>query len=329
LLEDEKNEKTFILKITNNKEWIYYFFKKYPVCYFLISNFIEKQINYLKEIIYHLEKDNKQLFNVFDIKGKITCIELAKGDLHRDNRSVCKIYFEKGTIFYKPRGFKIDRLINEVLLKVDTILKIPKFIDKSTYGYCENILNNEEIINKDSSKTLNYFFELGKVIRIINDLQIEDIINDNIIHSNGYLYLIDIESVFVPKVVYKSNLHGFFNLLEMHSPLSTGTIPNRQGVFEYSNSIILPSKISSDGKIKKIKNQDFFNQNFDRTESDTHLPTFYSIDSTLHFEKYCEILKKGYSKNQLSNLNINSIINEINKFEVRVIFRETVKYFQL
>jgi len=331
LLKDEnKNHTDFINIITNSLDWIVYLFKKYPTAYFLISDFIENQIKYIKTIGENLNKDELLLKNDFGAIGSVVMIEIAKGDLHNNNRSVCKVVFEEGEVYYKPRSYRIDQIIKNILDNSNTILDIPFFKDMGEYGYSESIRGrNVDSISNDEL-TSNYFFEIGKALRLIQDLQFEDIINDNVIYSNNKLYLIDLESVLVPKKVYSDNYSEKITLNEMHSPLSTGCLPTRQGVNEYCNSIFLPSKVDLGGTIRELSGKQFFQHTFKKSDFDIHLPEYYTISSKEHFSECCKMLKKGFLINVLQDVeSLELINNEINTLETRIIFRETVRYFQL
>lgn len=329
LEEKDRNHEGFVNLVTNDKDWIYYFFKKYPVSYFLVSSFIEHQLTYVSEVATHLNADELSLKKQFEVKGKITTFELAKGDLHKQNRSVCKIHFTHEAVFYKPRSFAIDQLIKGILENSDTLLKIPNFLERAQYGYSENIQNVPNDTGASSTRTTAYFFELGKAMRLINDLQFEDIINDNVIYANGYLYLIDVESVMVPKIVWNTNHLAEVTMEEMHSPLSTGALPARQGAMEYCNSIALPSKIDAHGKLRELEGKNFFEHTFTRSIQDIHLPHFYSIASAEHYQKCCMEAEQGYGTVQHQYDGLPELIEQVDASETRVIFRETVKYFQL
>ena len=251
LLENSKNpEQNFICTITNNEEWINYFFSKYPITFYLISNFLEKQFVYVKNFLVNIISDYNELASTFSLKGDLLEVHIAQGDLHDKNKSVSKLIFDEGIIFYKPRSYEPEILLNSILKEYNLVIKIPKFLCKKTYGYSEFIINTDKE-EQSFEKTVNYFYEIGRAIKLFTAFQFEDIINENVIYANGFLYLIDIECVFVPKLFSDQNrLKELSNVLSL-SPLGTAAIPYKQSTTEYEYSILLPSRKTS----KIIKNE--------------------------------------------------------------------------
>lgn len=322
LKNSEDFDRDFICEVSNNEEWIYYFFEKYPLTFFLISNFLEKQFIYAQSVLENVIKDHKQLQSEFLIQGTLNEIHIAQGDLHNKNKSVCKLFFENGIIYYKPRSFEPEILVNSIINKNDLIIRIPKFLDKKEYGYSENIINRcqEE---KSFKRTTDYFYEIGRALKMFTRFQFEDIINENVIYSNGFLYLIDLECVFIPKIFSLENrLIDHSKILSL-SPIGTAAIPYKQGIYEYPYSILLPSRKTVNNNSKTKLNSNTFI--FERDENDSHLPEYYFINDKYEYVICVNKLIQGYSHPIIED-NINE---EIENTPTRLIVRETMKYFEL
>jgi lantibiotic modifying enzyme len=85
-----------------------YILLKYP----LILKDADRIINNWKknnfELLSRVNKDYEILKESFNVKGKITHIDFAKGDSHLDGKTVCLLSFEENKIIYKPRNLKVE-----------------------------------------------------------------------------------------------------------------------------------------------------------------------------------------------------------------------------
>ncbi|AEA42273.1 DUF4135 domain-containing protein [Fluviicola taffensis] len=321
---DEADTHYQFVELTNDSEWIRYFFQKYPVLETLINHFIETQLLFCNTLLERITNDIKELQGFFQFSGKLENIELYKGDLHCGNKSVCKLIFTDRNIYYKPRNFRNDQILMQLLENEDLILKIPPFIEKGDYGYSKDIFNSQNDV-PSHKKTEDYFYQLGKVIKFITCNQLEDIIGENLIYSNGNLFLIDSESIFMPKIIDENNrFHQQSKLLEL-SVAGTSSIPSKIGLFEYDYSFILPSKRS---KSRNINNdQELFNFIFKKEVIDTYLPDFYLIENSEGYIACIYHLISGYKDYQVETKT--DTINQIDQNMTRIIVRDTARYAQL
>jgi lantibiotic modifying enzyme len=321
---DETDIHYRFIELTNDFEWIQYFFQKYPVLEASINSFIETQMIFCDTLLKCITNDIIELREHFEFSGLLENIELYKGDLHCGNKSVCKLIFTDRNIYYKPRSFRNDQILMQLLQNEDLILKVPPFIEKNDYGYCKDIFNSQHD-GLSQKKTEDYFYQLGKVIKFVTCNQLEDIIGENLVYSNGSLFLIDSESIFMPKIIDENNRFYKQSKLFELSVIGTSSIPSKIGIFEYDYSFVLPSKRS---KSRNIKNdQELFNFIFKKEAIDTYLPDFYLIENEDEYITCIRRLIFGYKDYEVK-IQLEAI-NQVDQNMTRIIVRDTSRYAQL
>ena len=322
----------FVIEITNNCDWIEYYFEKYPVLYFIVSNFIENQFSYIDCIINNTIKDINILKKIFNITRPITSIEILKGDMHNINKSTTLVQFDDKKILYKPRLLDIEEIVTALIQKFDiNYFGVPKSLSLINYGYQEYI-PNENSTKRTKYKTSKYFKQSGKIAAFLQSLNIEDISYDNIIYNN-IPYIIDLECSFQSKI---KKINDVSEIHFTNTVISTCYINTTFGLKEYNKSPLYPS---NDGR-KKIPHtlkglvSDNNISNFVKlNNSDKHLPPFYlRAQSDLDIEYYNNEFLKGLKKfTKKSNLNalkeiIQNLKHQIIKSTPRIILKDTQVY---
>lgn len=110
----KENLLSFIMYI-ENEGYINFLFKDYPVLENILFITIKDIINLMNEIYTNYQADKCELNDLFNQNfGSITDIQLEVGDRH-NNKSVAKVKFTTGELFYKPKNLLTDQLFNEYL----------------------------------------------------------------------------------------------------------------------------------------------------------------------------------------------------------------------
>ena len=207
LIGNDKRERfLYFNNFLNNDKYILNLFYKYPVLFNILREKTLSYVSFIIEALKNIEKDCDEIkdkLNVDMLEESLIDIYTGAGDEHNDGKSVIILVFENNKkILYKPRNLKLDYNFNELLkwlsnkgLTLD--LKDIKVIDKGNYGYVEFVNNSscdsEELIKK-------YYIRSGYLLSLIYSLNGSDIHYENIIANGEYPIIIDLETLFNPKV---------------------------------------------------------------------------------------------------------------------------------
>ena len=190
----------------NNDKYILNLFYKYPVLFNILRKKTLSYVNFIIEALKRIEKDYDEIkdkLNIDILNESLININTGAGDEHNDGKSVIILEFENNKkILYKPRSLKLDYNFNELLKWLNTKgltleLKDIKIIDKDNYGYVEFVnnssCNSEELIKK-------YYIRSGYLLSLIYSLNGSDIHYENIIANGENPIIIDLETLFNPKI---------------------------------------------------------------------------------------------------------------------------------
>ena len=203
---DKRERFLYFNNFLNNDKYILNLFYKYPVLFNILRKKTLSYVNFIIEALKRIEKDYDEIkdkLNIDILNESLININTGAGDEHNDGKSVIILEFENNKkILYKPRNLKLDYNFNELLKWLNTKgltleLKDIKIIDKDNYGYVEFVNNSscdsEELIKK-------YYIRSGYLLSLIYSLNGSDIHYENIIANGENPIIIDLETLFNPKI---------------------------------------------------------------------------------------------------------------------------------
>ncbi len=210
----------------------------YPELFQLIEQRIRTHVLYIEEIIHHVALDLKSIESLMPISEqksllKIKDIKIGSGDTHSDGKSVAKLEFNHGEIYYKPRSGELDISFFDFLDNLYTYdkkfeFKRIKIISRDTYSYFEKI---DHILVKDSEDMKQYYEKLGYILCIMYTLNGTDFHSENIIAHGKDPVLVDLESLFHSNIFLNENLYdyGFLEIIKSSDPtvLDIGILPKK------------------------------------------------------------------------------------------------------
>lgn len=271
--------KNFIL-LTTNKEWLEYFFEKYPIIQKRIEKFINQAIDYFDYFFNKIIADYSSFNLHFGIKGKIKDVKLFLGDLHNGNKYVFRIDFLASTsLFFKPRNFLNELFFEKVVdfyNQLDTVdFILPKSLSTDDYcwvsqlEYKNNFLTNLEIDE--------FYFNQGKLLFIFHLLGTVDIIPDNLIISNNRPGYFDLECLIArPKYLVKESVAYMYE----ESVMKIGMLPDWMMNNNFERDILSSTFFELNSQTIKSKSWKKNKSNFEYVDSfelfseeeDKHLP---------------------------------------------------------
>jgi lantibiotic modifying enzyme len=320
--------KKFIIDVTNSREWINYFYEKYPVLIKIVSTFIEEQLKFLIEIIKNVANDLLKLESTFkSTYKKLKLIELLKGDPHNSGKSVSFLVFDDDKkLVYKPRKMEHEVNISKTLLANNLQANFPISLCKKDYGYTEFIERSSTKSEISLENSGLYFYKMGINTKVLNTFQIEDIISDNVIWNGDNPSIIDIECFQIPPISIETGFREIFRYYDL-SPVQTGMISNKFGKKEYNMSLLFENNHYQIDLPRYLKNLISELNEIEILErlngkKNQHLPVNYVFDKE-YLTYYLEQFIEGYQ-----SVNSFSLI-ERKDVKTRIILRETQTYFDI
>lgn len=297
----------FIKNITNDNDWIEYFFDKYPVLIDLFDKTVEFSLLFSKEILDRLSNDADILEKSFDIKlSELKSLEIFIGDKHNCNRGVLKLIFENKSIYYKPRSLDCEYRMNHLtgFLQSKGLKKslyIPKIISRSDYGWMESV-NYEELEKFDDVN--DFYFNQGINLALFYAFSVSDLISDNLIVKGSMPCYFDLECVFQPDLNDNPNFRIYEKVSKsskfiFNSVLKTNLLPQYSFItndfqgFSNSGLSLVSSKIPT--MVTKEKDGRFIRaqEEIEFETLNTHIPSFNN--EKINPTPYVDIIINGFS----------------------------------
>lgn len=194
-----KNLEEYV-EITNNPEYIEYFFEKFSVLNDNLLYFIDNIIENTLKVIQEYFADKKQIHSFFKVSGVLNDIILNRGDKHNEGKSVSIFKFNCGSsVVHKPRNLSNEKLFENLansLIKWGMNLEIftPKLLTLEDHGWMEFVEKKEPSkINRHK-----YYYNLGVSFSVFHILGTSDLIGDNFICYGEKPCFFDLECLFSP-----------------------------------------------------------------------------------------------------------------------------------
>ncbi|MCD8412516.1 type 2 lanthipeptide synthetase LanM [Tenacibaculum finnmarkense] len=200
-------------KRLNNKNYINYFYNKYPLLYRLIEEETQSFTIYIKEILTNLINDWSYIAKIVKIDS-LENISLGLGDKH-NGRSVSILKFSNGSrIVYKPHSLDNDCSYSVFMNKlfnnnIKYHIEFPKVVSRINYGWQEYI---EHTKTNDNSFLKEYYYKIGVHLCTLYFLNGSDIHYDNNISKSKNPFFTDLETLLGP---YQGNLVFNSNVLRV------------------------------------------------------------------------------------------------------------------
>lgn len=331
----------FLLINTNEKEWINYYFIKYPALQEVIKRRVDNSIAFYVQFQKHFKKDIGRLQDLFSIKDtELINIELQKGDSHNNGQSVILLKFKTKDIYYKPRKLDNEEFIFSFVGKLNALglsksLEIPRSISGVDRGWMEGVRY------EDTSNPCRFYENQGINLCIFYFINGKDLISDNIIVSKEFPNYFDLECIFQStlnfneQTPYEMSTDAYEFLTT--SVLSSNLLPedsfyteNYQGIsisgLSYVNGAIPLYTFENKGsKINRIlKNVQIKNKNH-------HLPQ-HEISVVEKTENIIKGFKYAYdffinNKHEISK-EIREVLED-KKLKTRILYRPTQIYSKI
>ncbi|TCP70220.1 type 2 lanthipeptide synthetase LanM family protein [Baia soyae] len=329
------NQQLIERKVTRN------ILQKYTVLSFLLYIKIHSKLEYLSEVIMHLEEDASLIKKHFKISfSEVANIEMSSGDSHNGGKSVLIVVTDEGKIVYKPHTLSPDRLFNDVVDFVNekrvlrTDLNQIESLDFGSYGW-------QKYQSHDRCKTVqeveDYFYRIGALLCVFHVLKTEDIHCENIIASGSSPSIIDLETLIKNEnqIRLEPSLHEVFNNHVNNSVLGTLLLPLnlKYSMFDFDmGGIANSSDISDIWKSFYIKDEgtDEIRLEEKATVLEQHRNCVNLVDEVMEPIDYAESIQEGfrdcYQLFLSSGDEVTDILKMSGEVEIRQVLRATSVY---
>lgn len=201
----EERFQNFVQQFENRRR-SYEFLMEYPVLAHQLVVTVNHWKNFTLEFLEHLHQDFHQIVRIFfqnQHPGPLIDCDTNVGDGHRHGRSVILLKFASGKrLVYKPRSLSIDKHFYELLGWLNQKGDHPPFLelpilDRGHYGWMP-------FVHADSCQSeaeiKRFYQRQGGFLALLYAIEATDFHNENIIASGEHPILVDLESLFQPRV---------------------------------------------------------------------------------------------------------------------------------
>ncbi len=198
LMGDTSQEKNnyYCKELLRNPEYLNEIYDVYPELVRLMDLKVGDIYKYVSEIFENIEyviREND------DFKYReLEALEIGQGDTHNGGRSVVKLVFKNGNIFYKPRSMEIEKSFikfqNWLKGKCPTYKADFKYEiwESKNAGFMKQIDNNECESEEELS---NFYRKIGQLLCVLYTFNAKDFHSENIIAEGDTPVLIDMETL--------------------------------------------------------------------------------------------------------------------------------------
>lgn len=215
--------------------------RRYPSLRPRLERMLNQQRSAIETLIARLAADRRDLSQLLGgAPGRLTGLALEQGDLHAGGQSVARFSFENGTVMYKPRSLRVDRVLDAFLARVfaDEVgrPRVPEVIDRGDYGWAAFITHRY----CEGEDELRAFYRgLGQWLAVLRLIGGIDIHFENLIASGPQPIVVDVETLFAPVrpgvVSGYGEAHDIAIELIQGSVLRTGILPFRASGLGFDN----------------------------------------------------------------------------------------------
>ena len=208
-----------LLKVDTPEERFYQFFEQlrqeeklialleeYPVLARQLMVCIDQWVKFNLEFLHHFCADWDEIKTTFSPEqdpGLLTELQGSKGDTHHGGRAVVIAKFSSGfQLVYKPRSLATDIHFHQLLTWLNERGEHPPFrtfkiIDRQSYGWAE-FVSTETCTSE--AEVRRFYERQGGYLALLYALNANDFHSGNIIAAGEQPVLIDLESLFQPRL---------------------------------------------------------------------------------------------------------------------------------
>ena len=209
-------------------------FGEYPLLHEQLALVIEQWTTFSLEFLQRLCSDWSAIRSTLAPEGDpgpLVALDGGIGDRHRGGRSVLVARFASGfQVVYKPRSLAVDVHLGELIAWLerrgaDPTLRTPLVIDRQGHGWTEYVAAEP---CRTEQQVQRFYRRQGASLALLYLLDATDFHWENLIAAGEHPVLIDLESLFHPRIQHHQPLDGgAMGSLAGTSVLRVGLLPQR------------------------------------------------------------------------------------------------------
>lgn len=152
----------------------------------------------MDELKDRLERDLSGLAQRFGVAGPLVGVEAGLSDPHGHGRTVCRVSFSRGVVYYKPRSLAIDEAgmaLAAWLRERGLDLRVPEAWDRGAYGWAAAVTATSV---PDRAAAGRFFGRLGAWAALAHALGSSDLHAGNWVVAGEHPVLVDLETLLGP-----------------------------------------------------------------------------------------------------------------------------------
>ncbi|HWW77433.1 MAG TPA: type 2 lanthipeptide synthetase LanM, partial [Pyrinomonadaceae bacterium] len=242
LLEGETPEERFASFTTRlqEREAALALLAEYPVLARQLVTALEQWVESSLEFLARLGEDWRELCRLFriDDAARLSEVESGLGDAHRGGRSVVRVRFDAGhQLVYKPHALAVDVHFQNLLAWLNERGARPEFrtiqiLDRAAHGWVEFVHARD---CASVAEVRGFYERQGGYLALLYALEATDFHHENLIAAGEHPVLVDLETLFHPRVEGGRGGRADWELARRaaaRSVLRTGLLPFRVGAGE-------------------------------------------------------------------------------------------------
>jgi lantibiotic modifying enzyme len=179
---------------------------RYPVLARILGQACVNAAGSAVEMLGRFESDRSMI--VYELlggadPGRIAAVDIARGDPHRGGRTVMVLRFEnERRIVYKPRALTVERYFSRLVSWLDEkssgiTLATPRVVTCAGYGWAEFVDGRP---CDDHAQLDSFYRREGALLALLYAVDCTDVHFENIIACGDQPVLVDVETLFQPRL---------------------------------------------------------------------------------------------------------------------------------
>lgn len=207
----EERFKYFNNIILNDKKSLQKIFSEYYALFEILNKKTKTFFRYLFDVLNNTENNLGNIKKTITEEknlGKILSIQMGLGDTHKNGKSVVILYFENGKLIYKPHNMGMElayenliKWINDCIKKYKYEILPLSFVKSYSIGEHTWMEFIEYTECKKEEGVKNFYKRIGEIMVLLYSLNSTDFHCENIIASEDFPMLIDLETLLRPDFI--------------------------------------------------------------------------------------------------------------------------------
>jgi type 2 lantibiotic biosynthesis protein LanM len=212
------------------RDTLYSILSEYPILLRQATLYFDQRKRNVNTLLARLSNDRFSIFEAFGLleSDPLQSIETDAGDSHNGGQTVAILQFKSGfKLVYKPRSISVDAAFCKTLDWLSSQLSnipllAPNTLECQQYGWVQFIASAP---CRSLTEVRSFYRKQGAHIALLMLFGGNDIHNENVIANGEFPVLIDLETLFSPRIPTFEGMTSGVQRMYESSVLSSGMLP--------------------------------------------------------------------------------------------------------